>query len=189
MKCLVCGTEFESERATAKYCTGACRAKADRISARDRVLSARKNDIQGEVSARKSLAHGSEEVSARVDLVDPNDPEVIERGLDIADEKKREMSVSNLPSISLDEPCKNSFGDAPGVVRLDLEKDLGLDLRKDLGCFAVTKDGWFIRPDITIQQVRNIRRLVEAKHGWPHRAYDDENPLPYSTSKSSSVRA
>ena len=54
----------------------------------------------------------------------------------------------------------------PEVV-LDLVKDLKLDLGKHLGITAWTKDGIFIRDDITEEQVRNIRKLVSAKNGWP----------------------
>ena len=56
-------------------------------------------------------------------------------------------------------------------VRLDLEKDLKLNMEKDLGIYSWSKDGVFIRPDITIEQVRRIRRLVEAKNGWEERKY------------------
>jgi hypothetical protein len=66
---------------------------------------------------------------------------------------------------------------------VDLVKDLHLDLQKDLGVTAWTSDGIFIRDDITIEQVRNIRRIVEAKHGWPHRTYVDGPSSPYSTAK------
>jgi endogenous inhibitor of DNA gyrase (YacG/DUF329 family) len=59
------------------------------------------------------------------------------------------------------------------VPYLDVVKDLGLSLEKDLGVFGMTSDGIFIRDDITVEQVRNIRRLVEAKKGWLHRKYDE----------------
>jgi hypothetical protein len=48
-----------------------------------------------------------------------------------------------------------------------------------------SQDGIFILPDITIDQVRNIRRLIEAKHGWtpreyggPRQFYNISKPLP-----------
>jgi len=54
---------------------------------------------------------------------------------------------------------------------IELEKELHLNLRKDLGLMGWTPQGVFILPDITIEQVRRVRRLVEAKNGWPHRDY------------------
>jgi predicted nucleic acid-binding Zn-ribbon protein len=202
--CEMCGKVYEAERAVRKYCSGACRAKAERVSARS---SAREEDSsvrngvssvrkEGEMdSSVRNLAYGSS--SARSEnpivrgdlmLVDAND-EVIEAGKVISEQKKEEMQASKLPSVSLDEPCKmpevGPLGGESlkeGEVYLDLVKDLGLDLKRDLGCFAVSRDGWFIRPDITIQQVRNIRRIIEARHGCVPRTYDD-SPLPYSTSK------
>ena len=54
---------------------------------------------------------------------------------------------------------------------VDVEKDLGLSLSKDLGVSAWNENGVFICPDITIEHVRNIRRLVEAKRGWEPRQY------------------
>ena len=96
----------------------------------------------------------------------------VKRGLEISDEKKREMAKSDLPVVSPDEPCKVPKS-VKGEAYLDLEKDLHLDLRKDLGIYAWTADGIFIRPDITVDQVRRIRSLVEARHGWPHRIYND----------------
>ena len=63
--------------------------------------------------------------------------------------------------------------DKLSVTRLDLEKDLKLDLEKDLGVSSWTDNGVFIRPDITIEQVRRIRRLVEAKYQWEPREYRD----------------
>lgn len=56
---------------------------------------------------------------------------------------------------------------------LDVVKDLGMSLEKDLGIFGMTPDGIFIRDDITESQVRNIRRVVEAKRGWVPRVYLD----------------
>ena len=57
------------------------------------------------------------------------------------------------------------------VTVLDVVKDLKLSFEKDLGVYGMTNDGIFIRDDITEQQVRNIRSLVAAKHGWPQRDY------------------
>jgi hypothetical protein len=64
---------------------------------------------------------------------------------------------------------------------IDIVKDLGLSL-KVLGIMGWSADGVFVRDDITIPQIRNIRGLIEARHGWVHRTYDD-SPLPYSTMK------
>ena len=47
MNCEQCGIEYGSKRATSRYCSGACRAKADRLSARAEPT---------ELSARNSLA-------------------------------------------------------------------------------------------------------------------------------------
>jgi hypothetical protein len=55
--------------------------------------------------------------------------------------------------------------------KLDIEKDLKMDMQKDLGITAWTEQGIFIREDITVEQVRNIRRCVEAKNGWERRGY------------------
>ena len=184
--CEVCGKGFDAERVTARYCTPQCRKLAFH-SGKVSVLSVPEKVGISPHSVPKSPSVPDSVLDLK--LIDPNDPEVIEEGMVIAEEKKREMNATTLPVVSLDEPCKVDAGIDRGETYLDLEKDLHLDLKRDLGIYSWTKDGIFIRPDITIQQVRNIRRLVEARHGWPHRAYDDENPLPYSTSKSSSVRA
>jgi hypothetical protein len=56
---------------------------------------------------------------------------------------------------------------------MNLEKDLKLSPEKDLGILGWTPDGIFIKDDISISQVRRIRSLVEAKHNWPHRTYED----------------
>lgn len=47
---------------------------------------------------------------------------------------------------------------------LDLTKDLSLNM-SDLGITGWNEDGIFIKPEITVEQVRNIARLVHAKHG------------------------
>lgn len=48
---------------------------------------------------------------------------------------------------------------------VDIVKDLKLDPEKDLGIYYWTENGVFIRPDITVDQVQNIARLIHAKHG------------------------
>jgi hypothetical protein len=50
---------------------------------------------------------------------------------------------------------------------LDLVGDLKLSLEKDLGIYGWSADGIFIRPDISIDQVQNIARLIHAKNGCP----------------------
>jgi len=55
---------------------------------------------------------------------------------------------------------------------VDVEKDLGLDLRKDLGCRGWDANGIHILPDITVDQVRNIARLVAAKNGTTASFYE-----------------
>ena len=65
-------------------------------------------------------------------------------------------------SISMDEPCEVFSGDG---AHLDLVKDLGINLGRDLGITSWTSDGVFLRHDITIDQVQNIARLIHAKHG------------------------
>lgn len=47
---------------------------------------------------------------------------------------------------------------------IDIVKDLGLSL-KELGITGWTSDGVFLLPDVTIQQVQNIARLIHAKNG------------------------
>jgi hypothetical protein len=68
--------------------------------------------------------------------------------------------TENLPG---DLSVTDEVGEPAGVV--DLVKDLKLDLRKDLGVDSWTENGIFIRPDITIDQVQNIAKLVAAKNG------------------------
>jgi hypothetical protein len=85
--------------------------------------------------------------------------------LSVANEK---LNVANGPKDATD---KSNVATDKRV--LDLVRDLKLDLVKDLGIYGMTPDGIFIRDDITEGQVQNIRRLVEAKRGWPQRKYDD----------------
>jgi hypothetical protein len=158
-KCEVCGAVFEG-RSDARCCSGKCRVKLAR-------------SVTEEMN--------KEEISVTGEPLSVTDKLSV-TGEDVTDKKRNELKESKLPSVSLDEPCKVPGGIKMGETYLDLEKDLKLDLKKDLGIFAWTPDGIFIRPDITIQQVRNIRRIVEAKHGWSHRTYE-EGSTPYSTIK------
>lgn len=66
-----------------------------------------------------------------------------------------------------------------GVTTVDLVKDLGLDMEKDLGLIGLSENGIFIRPDITVEQVRNVYGLVAAKNGWPKRDFVGDG-VPYS---------
>jgi hypothetical protein len=83
---------------------------------------------------------------------------------DIAKRKKEAMLATDLPEVSLDTPCV--VPEAPKVF-MDVERDLGMNLKKDLGCYSWSRDGIMIRPDITVQQVHNIARLIHARHGRP----------------------
>jgi hypothetical protein len=99
------------------------------------------------------------------------------------------ITVSETPrTVSSERTVSEESDDDVGTLAavVDLVKDLHLDLGRDLGCTAWTADGIFIRDDIQIEQVRSIRRVVEARHGWPHREYDGPN-APYSTAKLASV--
>ena len=87
---------------------------------------------------------------------------MVESGELIGEVKREEMEGSRLPVVGLDEPCKVCMDDE---MKLDLERDLGLDLERDLGITGWTRDGIFIRPDISIKQVQNIARLIHARHG------------------------
>lgn len=173
--CIVCGEGFDG-RADARFCTPKCRKIASRLSVTEPELSVtNKLSVTGLSVTKDKLS--VTDVTDKLSVTKPifisaSDPELIKRGLEISDEKKREMAKSDLPVVSPDEPCKVPKS-VKGEAYLDLEKDLHLDLRKDLGIYAWTADGIFIRPDITVDQVRRIRSLVEARHGWPHRIYND----------------
>lgn len=74
----------------------------------------------------------------------------------------KNLSVTPKDELSV---TKNlSVTKAPARV-LDVVDDLKMDLHKDLGISGWTKDGVFIRPDITVRQVQTIVRLVHARHG------------------------
>jgi len=91
------------------------------------------------------------------------------------------LSVSKEPpreplSVSMDTPCDTVRMDRP---HLDLEKDLGLNLKKDLGITSWTENGIMLRNDITVPQVRNIANLVRAKHGLLPKDFESEMNKPY----------
>ena len=76
------------------------------------------------------------------------------------------LSVTeNLSVTPEDDLSVTEVGEPAKVV--DLVRDLHLDLKKDLGCDSWTENGIFIRPDITVDQVQNIARLIHAKHNRP----------------------
>ena len=164
--CLICETKLDG-RADAKTCSDKCKKALQRI----------KGTEGGQEVVLESSLKGT--------FVKGDSPELIERGQKVAEKKMEELKGTSLPEVSLDDPCNTGIEKGKdGEVYLDLEKDLHLDLKKDFGCFAVSRNGWCIRPDITIQQVRNIRRVVEAKNGWPHRTYEHmDSATPYSTVK------
>ena len=175
--CVVCGGKYEAVRDSSMYCTPGCRKLAfqrGRVSVLGEGVSVPLGPLsvpENGVSVPKNLSVPVENgvsVLSVPGFIDPNDPKVIEEGLNISDEKKREMSSTKLPEVTLDTPCFTGVAkENPDEVFLDVEKDLGLDLKKDLGIFAWSKDGIFIRPDITVKQVQNIARLIHAKHGRP----------------------
>jgi len=138
-KCLVCEVVLEG-RMDARTCSEKCRKALQRIS-------------------------GTDGVKLSGTFIKGDNLELVEMGQKVSEKKREELSVTNLPSVSPDEPCKVFSGGKEGEVCLDLEKDLKLDLKKDLGIYSWTADGIFIRPDITVDQVQNIARLVHAKRG------------------------
>lgn len=131
-KCEVCGNDYESKRASSRFCSSTCRSKANRVSVATEVSVAASDPVS--VATPASVRTPIEELHA------------MEPGIDL---------------------------DLIGIRTLDLVKDLNLDIRKDLGCMGFSPDGIFILPDITIDQVRTIRRLIEAKRGWTPRKYDN----------------
>jgi hypothetical protein len=85
-----------------------------------------------------------------------------------------EVSVTNL-SVTDEKPLSVTDPQKPKIF-IDIVKDLKLNLEKDLGITGWTPDGIFIRPEITIQQVQNIARLIHAKHGRKEPIF---TPAPY----------
>ena len=78
---------------------------------------------------------------------------------------RKEVSVTekvSVTEVSAEKPCNVFTGTGE---YLDLEKDLRLDLKKDLGIYSWSKDGIFIRSEITIDRVQNIASLIHAKNG------------------------
>jgi hypothetical protein len=176
-ECEVCGEDFEAERSTARFCTPGCRKLAFQ---RGRV------SVPGDSVPGLSVIGGGVTpvtVPGVTGVIDPSDPAVIAKVRRAAEgvvplsvvaasrkiEKKvREMLPDGCPSVSGDVPCNTgTFKLKQGEVFLDLEKGLKLDLRKDLGVYYWTPDGIFIRPDITVDQVQNIARIIHAKHDRP----------------------
>jgi hypothetical protein len=147
IKCIQCGEEFEGSRSTAKYCGDKCK------------------------SAHRRGGVSVSEVSGS--FISGSGPELVKRGVEIAEEKRRKLLMDG-PTIDVEVPCKTGVAkDVPGAIRLDLVRDLKLNLEKDLGITAWSADGIFLRPEITVTQVQNIARLVHAKNGWgPPKFYE-----------------
>ena len=96
--------------------------------------------------------------------------------LSVAD--KGELSVATGSNATDNSATGNSVTDnatdkpkIQDVVVLDLVKDLGLDLKKDLGITGWTPQGVFLCDVITVDQVRNLSRLVYAKNGWKQKIF------------------
>jgi hypothetical protein len=98
--------------------------------------------------------------------------------LDVTDNPKIHVTdnsvTDNLVSVT-DNVTDKSDPQKPKIF-IDIVKDLKLNLEKDLGITGWTPDGIFIRPEITIQQVQNIARLIHAKHGRKEPIF---TPAPY----------
>ncbi len=153
-KCLECGNEFEATSLKKKFCSIPCKSSFHR-----------KSTVSGIVS--ESVIVSGPIVSESYRIVSEMPPIVSEEAI---------------VSATVSEESDDDVG-TPAKV-LDLVKDLHLNLQKDLGVYGWSANGIFIRPDITIQQVRNIRRVVEAKNGWHHRTYEHmDSATPYSTVK------
>lgn len=106
--------------------------------------------------------------ASRLSVTDQTPGEVLSVTENLSVTPKEELSVTS------DTPARLSV--TPDAF-INVTKDLKLDLKKDLGCMGWSPDGIFILPDITIDQVRNIRRLVEAKNGWKHREYGSASSM------------
>ena len=141
-KCETCGNEFEAKRSDAKYCSSKCRVKSHRVSVTHDDVTANLSVTDSHPPVTDNAPVQAAPVTAKTPLEELH---AMDTGVDL---------------------------DTIGITSLDLAKDLKLDIRKDLGCIGFSPDGIFIHPDITIDQVRTIRRLVEAKRGWIPRAYD-----------------
>ena len=109
---------------------------------------------------KERMAEYQRERRARLKFVSAADLE--DAAAVIGESKRAEMVATDLP-VFVDPTPKAFISEA----FIDVEKDLKLNLEKDLGITGWTRDGIFIRPDITIKQVQNIARLIHAKHGRP----------------------
>jgi hypothetical protein len=186
IKCESCSKWFEAERITARYCSGKCRIAKMRVSVTGDSLSVTEEEVSvtessekvsvTEVSVTNSLAGQvsvPETPLSVPEKVSVTEEEAVLIALEIsgkkaAKRKQEALLATDLPEVSLDVPCNTGLSpETPGEIFLDVEKDLGLSLKKDLGCYSWTKNGIMIRPDITVQQVHNIARLIHARHGRP----------------------
>jgi hypothetical protein len=176
IKCESCSKWFEAERITAKYCSEKCKKQAQRVSGTGGEVSGTSQVSVLGVSGTNSLA-GQVSVPEKVSGTDVTDKLTEEEAVMVALEtsgkkaakrKQDALLATDLPEVSLDTPCNTGLSpEVPGEMFLDVEKDLGLSLKKDLGCYSWSRDGIMIRPDITVQQVHNIARLIHARHGRP----------------------
>jgi hypothetical protein len=171
IKCESCSKWFEAARMDAKYCSSTCRSKKSRLIATDNPFAtdnsvATDNPELSVATDKIGEEDATDKLSVALALKTPE--ELIESGKIIAKKKKEAMLATDLPEVSLDTPCNTGLSpETLGEIFLDVEKDLGLSLKKDLGCYSWTRDGIMIRPDITVQQVHNIAKLIHAKHGRP----------------------
>jgi hypothetical protein len=195
IKCESCSKWFEAERITAKYCSEKCKKQAQRVSGTGGEVSGTSqvsvpevsgtNSLAGQVSGTADPLNVTEDVLSVTDSplsVTESSLSVTEKvsvtekeavmialetsGKKAAKRKQDALLATDLPEVSLDTPCNTGLSpETPGEIFIDVEKDLGLSLRKDLGCYSWSRDGIMIRPDITIQQVQNIARLIHARHG------------------------
>jgi hypothetical protein len=158
IKCESCSKWFEAERITARYCSPKCRVTAARVSVTVNPLSVTKEEVSVTESSEKVSVTEEEAVMVALET----------SGKKAAKRKQDALLATDLPEVSLDTPCNTGLSpEVPGEMFLDVEKDLGLSLKKDLGCYSWSRDGIMIRPDITVQQVHNIARLIHARHGRP----------------------
>jgi hypothetical protein len=115
------------------------------------------NEFEAERSTAKFCSDKCRVKSNRLSVTE--NPEVSVTNLSVTDEKP----------LSVTKPKQDK-------IFIDIVKDLKLNPEKDLGITGWTPDGIFIRPDITIQQVQTLARLIHAKHGRKEPIF---TPAPY----------
>lgn len=90
---------------------------------------------------------------------------VTDNGLSVTSVTDKSSSVTDNVTDNVTDKIEVACREMREGIWIDVEKDLGLDLKKDLGCRGWDKNGIHILPEISIEQVRDIARLVAAKHG------------------------